>query len=251
SIAVDATHIYWINEGDGTIGRANLNGTGVNESFQSGGLRGIAVDGLPSGTLSASPGSVAFGTQALGVFGAPHTVTVTNGKFGTLGLGPATVTGPNSDDLLVSSDTCSLATLWIDRSCAIGVRFGPSAAGSRTATLSIPSDDPASPLTTGLSGVGGTLPQGPQGPRGIPGPAGPPGKIELVRCTTVTKTVFKRVHGRRRREKVTVRRCTASLVSGPVKFTITGKTVAASLQRHGVVYASGRATRDGAVAQLI
>lgn len=49
---MDSSHIYWANFGDGngngtTIGRANLDGTGVNEAFITGasGPAGVAVDG--------------------------------------------------------------------------------------------------------------------------------------------------------------------------------------------------------------
>lgn len=254
SIAVDGAHIYWTNQTDGTIGRANIDGTGVTQSFFSGGAgRGIAVDGLPSGSLSASPASLAFGSQPLGLFSPPRAVTIADDKFGTLALGRASLIG-NSDDFLISSDGCSLATQWIGDSCTIGIRFGPSAGGSRAATLSIPSDDPAGPLTVGLSGTGGSLPQGPQGPpgpQGLQGPPGPPGRVELVRCSTATKTVVKKVHGKRTKKKVMTQKCTTSLVSTPVRFTITGKAVTASLDRGGGVYASGRATRNGALVELI
>src|SRR5215218_9058354 len=48
-VAVDGTHIYWANA-DGTIGRANLDGTGVDQSFINTGagnhnLEGVASDG--------------------------------------------------------------------------------------------------------------------------------------------------------------------------------------------------------------
>jgi streptogramin lyase len=35
-VAVDADHIYWANSNTGTIGRANLDGTGANQSFITG-----------------------------------------------------------------------------------------------------------------------------------------------------------------------------------------------------------------------
>ena len=42
-----AQHVYWANSGTGTIGRANLDGTGVNQSFitGAGSPAGVAVDG--------------------------------------------------------------------------------------------------------------------------------------------------------------------------------------------------------------
>jgi hypothetical protein len=55
------------------------------------------------------------------------------------------------------------------------VYFAPSAAGPRSATLSIPSDDPGGAQTVALSGTGGSLPQGPPGTPGADGNDGAPG----------------------------------------------------------------------------
>jgi virginiamycin B lyase len=70
-LAVDSAHLYWtLDEGFGafvpSIGRANLDGSGVNEGFindGSNGARGVAVDALvPSTTaLMPLPGSIIFG----------------------------------------------------------------------------------------------------------------------------------------------------------------------------------------------
>jgi hypothetical protein len=45
-VAVDAGHVYWTNFGTGTIGRANLDGTGIDQNFITGvsGATGLAVD---------------------------------------------------------------------------------------------------------------------------------------------------------------------------------------------------------------
>ena len=47
AIAVDQKHIYWTNLSSGAIGRANIDGSGVNQSFITAGVgvEGIAVDG--------------------------------------------------------------------------------------------------------------------------------------------------------------------------------------------------------------
>jgi len=47
-MAIDSQHIYWTNPGSGTIGRANLDGTAVNERFITGAGNfptRVAVDG--------------------------------------------------------------------------------------------------------------------------------------------------------------------------------------------------------------
>jgi hypothetical protein len=48
---------------------------------------------------------------------------------------------------------------------------------------------------------------------------GPPGNVELVVCKQVHKTVIRRVHGHRKRVRITVKHCTTKLVTGPVNFT--------------------------------
>jgi hypothetical protein len=46
AVAVDAAHVYWLNDDDHSIGRANLDGTGVNQRFLTGTNAGtLAVDG--------------------------------------------------------------------------------------------------------------------------------------------------------------------------------------------------------------
>jgi len=75
---------------------------------------------------------------------------------------------------------------------------------------------------------------GQTGPAGPQGPAGANGKVELVRCATLTKA--EQVRGRTRH--VTVEQCSTKLVSGPVSFT-TSTDASASLTRSGIVYATG------------
>lgn len=81
----------------------------------------------------------------------------------------------------------------------------------------------------GSAGAPGST--GPAGPTGSTGAQGPAGKVELVTCSTVTKTV----HGHRQ----TAKRCKAKLVSGTVKFTTAQSRFRAALSRLGEVYATG------------
>lgn len=55
-------------------------------------------------------------------------------------------------------------------------------------------------------------------------------------CTTVTKTI--KVHGKKK--KVTQKKCTTKLISGPITFTATASK--AALSRGRVIYATGTAT---------
>ncbi|MGH3262606.1 MAG: hypothetical protein ACRDNS_11465, partial [Trebonia sp.] len=67
------------------------------------------------------------------------------------------------------------------------------------------------------------------------GPAGPSGKIELVSCTTITRTVHRHHHRVRSRHQ----RCRARLVSGTVKFTTATAAARATIVRGRTAYARG------------
>lgn len=77
------------------------------------------------------------------------------------------------------------------------------------------------------------------------GPQGPAGKVELVTCKTVIKTVKKKVRGKTRKVTVTQQVCTTRLVSGTVKFTTTGASYGATVSRGRVIYASGTGVATG------
>jgi virginiamycin B lyase len=174
-VAVDGRHVYWTNRlGIGTIGRANLDGSDADQSFIAGANNpvGVAVDAGPGGSASASPTSLAFGGQPLGTLGAPRSVTITNLGPGNLEIEAARLTGGDVDDFLVTSDGCSQTTLALGETCALHLRFAPSATGERRATLALTSNDPASPLRIALEGSG-ELPQVPPGETSPAVPAAP------------------------------------------------------------------------------
>jgi sugar lactone lactonase YvrE len=263
-VAVDGQHLYWANSGATTIGRANLDGSAANQSFISG-LNvpaGVAVDSGPAGTATSNASRLTFDTQPLDTYSSPQALTLTNTGHGDLNIGRVQATGGNADDFLISYDSCSNNVMLVGATCTIDIRFGPSEAAPRAGTLTVPSDDPTSPLLIALSGTGGQLPQGaagapgaagppgpvgpkgpagqsgPSGPTGARGPAGPAGQIELVTCESVT------VHGRRDRADRRERRCQAHLIAGPVNFTTT-EWLRATLIRRGVVYGAVVHSHDG------
>jgi hypothetical protein len=80
-----------------------------------------------------------------------------------------------------------------------------------------------------------TATKGATGSQGATGKIGAAGDIELITCKRETKT--KKVHGKKR--KVTKQVCKGKVVSGKVKFTLTGETIHATLTRSGRTYAAG------------
>ena len=126
-----------------------------------------------------APATVDFGAQPRATIGAPRTITVTLNGPQTVGV--VKVTGTDRDDFLITSDDCSGVTVPGDATCDLHLRFAPSAAGARNATLVVPSG--SAQATTVLTGTGGPLPQGPpgedgedeDGEDGTPGAPGAPG----------------------------------------------------------------------------
>jgi hypothetical protein len=59
-VAVDSAHVYWTNGGTNAIGRANLDGTGVNQTFITGAAnpQGVAVDSAHVYWANGSSGTI-------------------------------------------------------------------------------------------------------------------------------------------------------------------------------------------------
>ncbi len=103
----------------------------------------------PAVTLS--PTTLNFGSQNVGS-SATQSITVTNSGSASLAVSSASVSGTNAGDFtLVNGCTASVAP---GSNCSIAVTFDPSAAGARTATLSIADNASGSPQTVAVSGTG-------------------------------------------------------------------------------------------------
>ncbi|MBC3839933.1 choice-of-anchor D domain-containing protein [Streptacidiphilus sp. 4-A2] len=116
------------------------------EIFPGGG--GGSGGGTQQPSLSASTSSLTFAGQTVGSSSATQTVSVSNGGSAAAAIGSVTATGDFSQ-----SNTCG-SSLAAGASCTVSVTFTPTAAGTRTGTLSVASNDPASPLTVPLTGTG-------------------------------------------------------------------------------------------------
>jgi hypothetical protein len=118
---------------------------------QSVGLTGLGT--APSGTVSASPTSLAWGSFAVGASGGTKVATLQNGSAASISISGVSVTGTNSADFVVSSKTCG-ATLASGAGCTATISFSPKAAGARSATLQFSDGASNSPQSVALSGTG-------------------------------------------------------------------------------------------------
>jgi hypothetical protein len=214
----------------------------------------FAVDGwgyetgsfkLTISTATLYPAPQDFGTQAQGTLGAPIKVLYSNRVGGSQTVNR--VMGPQHD-FVVTSDGCTGATLNLNNSCPLYIRFAPEAQGPRTGRVVVYTSSGV--FSGGLTGTGGALPQGPAGTSGADGATGAPGDTGAIGATGATgdtgatgatgpqgpagrnaAVTCKPLKGKSKVVKVT---CT-------VKFASAGKaSVRALLVRGAQVIASGR-----------
>ncbi len=106
-----------------------------------------------SATLSTNPSSLTYPSQAQNTASAAQTVTVSN-----TGTAAATVSGVAATGDYAQTNTCG-TSIAAGASCTVSVKFTPTAAGTRTGTLTVTSNATNSPTTVALSGTGaGTTP---------------------------------------------------------------------------------------------
>ena len=114
-------------------------------------LTGTGID--PHAVPSPSP--LSFPPQPLGTTN-ERLLTVTNNGIGDLRLTSVTSGGTNRGDFIVdaSADGCSGSTVHENTACTVGIQFSPTAAGSRTATLTITDNALTSPQLVAMTGSG-------------------------------------------------------------------------------------------------
>ncbi len=105
----------------------------------------ITVAG-PMATVSTN--NLSFASQLSGTTSTAQTVTLSNSGTATLSISSVAVTGD-----FVQTNTCGTG-LAAAAKCVISVAFTPTAAGSRTGTLTITDNAGGSPQTIALSGAG-------------------------------------------------------------------------------------------------
>jgi hypothetical protein len=223
------------NTGNGVLGAPGVGGDGTIT------LRNVSVDsnacGLVATTLGTGAGTCgtsASGTPGGGVqINSANVAASNNTGAGVLSNGTGASNVILSD--LITGNGVGLQTL---NGGTITSRGGNQVYANTTDGA--PTSDQTPPGPGNIPGPAG--PTGPAGPRGfggvgLPGPAGPTGangRVQLVTCRTVVRTVRKK--GKRR--KVKRLQCTGKLVSGPVRFNAASGP-RATLARGGHVLAVG------------
>ena len=110
----------------------------------------------PVPNIATSANSLSYGTINTGEI-ATKALTITNNGNGDLRIDTITLGGTNPTQFKLSGN-CSGQTLPASGSCGMNIVFAPTSVGSKTASLSIKSDDPDTPSkTVGLSGSATTV----------------------------------------------------------------------------------------------
>lgn len=107
-------------------------------------------------SISVSPSNAGFGTQNIGATSASTYFAFANAGTAAVTMNSYSITGTNAADFAISSNTCPApgGLLNSGSTCYIYVTFTPSAAGVRTAALSVGDNAAGSPQTATLYGVG-------------------------------------------------------------------------------------------------
>ncbi len=104
---------------------------------------------VQSGPLvTLNPTSLTFASQTVGTVSPPQTIILTNSGVSTLTINTIVASG----DYAVTS-TCT-TTIAAGKKCSITVTFAPTAAGTRTGTVSVTDNAPDSPQAVSLTGTG-------------------------------------------------------------------------------------------------
>jgi hypothetical protein len=129
---------------------------------------GVGVFGLLGLNLAVLPSALSFGGQLVGTTSSPQTVTLVNPGQSSVTIVSIGVSGDFSE-----SNSCG-GSLTAAANCTVNVTFKPTAAGTRTSTLTVWDNASGSPQTVALSGTGLVFTVGPHPPVLPPRPPSQP-----------------------------------------------------------------------------
>ncbi len=99
----------------------------------------------PEPNISVSPGALSFGDVSVGD-SLNASLTISNSGTANLKIDAFSITGTNASEFSIVGGGCIGSTLVSSGTCLVPVAFSPNAQGTKTATLSIQSDDPDTPV---------------------------------------------------------------------------------------------------------
>jgi hypothetical protein len=134
------------------VAAGNRTGTLTITDNAVGSPRVVTLTGTAVQPLTFTPTTLNFGNQLTNATSAPQTINVVNTGNASVTFSSVSTTGANAAEFAVSTNTCT--TLAVGASCAVSVTFSPTAAGVRTASLSLVDNAPGSPQLLALTGTG-------------------------------------------------------------------------------------------------
>ncbi len=153
--------VVW-SSSDTTVATINAAGlaTGVKTggpvtiTAKQGNISGQAILNVTGGVANLSATTLTFPGQLLNSTSSPQALTLKN-----TGTGPLQITSIATSGDFAETNTCGSlpALVAVNASCTINVTFTPTAAGTRSGTLTISDSAPNSPQTIGLSGAGAVV----------------------------------------------------------------------------------------------
>ncbi len=111
----------------------------------------VALSGVGT-VITLAPTAVNFGSQSIGTFSSAAPITLSNVGSTAVSIASIAITGADPRDFL-EANNCGSA-LAANSGCTIEVKFRPTAAGARSAAVSISDNGGASPQSVALSGTG-------------------------------------------------------------------------------------------------
>jgi hypothetical protein len=159
AVAVNATCSVSVTFTPSGTGQRQANLQFTDDASTSPQILALTGNGLAPATpaVTVTPGSpIMLPSTTQGATSAPLVVTVTNSGNANLNISALTLTGVNSGDFALASNTCTGA-IAAGATCTVGITFTPSATGARQASLQITDNAPASPQTFALTGMGISL----------------------------------------------------------------------------------------------
>jgi hypothetical protein len=142
----------------GVVGDGSTCGT----LFAAATLADLTLSLSPTSGLTVSPSALTFPPSTLNFPSAPQTITITNSSAVPINLNVFGFSGSDVSEFKGGGTDDCVGSLGIGASCTVQVVFTPTAAGSRSASLSIgnngvDSPAPVSLMGTGVVGVGGPV----------------------------------------------------------------------------------------------